>query len=350
MLRRTISRSVSSCLLRQSVCSLSIPITISRNLSTMAAIQPSFDNIRAAKIDGVMSYSEDKYDGVIINSHDLPTLSEFENMLHTSIAYWRSIKRRGVWLKIPIERSELVPLAVSAGFVFHHAEKEYLMLNHWLSDEENRMPANATHQVGIGSVVIHNGKILAVQEKNGPLRGTGIWKMPTGLADAGEDICDTAEREVYEETGIETEFISVLSIRQSHTALFGKSDLFFICLLRPKTIEINMQAAEIIACEWLDADIFLKQRFFQKSPIFTLVNDHVQDIVRAVANDPAWGGSISAEKGLEETRVNPFPPVPSFVKSKLPNGIRPGESVLFHMPIATTSGSGSSTTASSSNV
>lgn len=25
-------------------------------------------------------------------------------------------------------------------------------------------------------------QVLAVQEKNGPLRGTGIWKLPTGLA------------------------------------------------------------------------------------------------------------------------------------------------------------------------
>jgi ADP-ribose pyrophosphatase YjhB (NUDIX family) len=36
-------------------------------------------------------------------------------------------------------------------------------------------------------MVLIEGKILAVHEKNGPLRGTGIWKMPTGLSDAGED-------------------------------------------------------------------------------------------------------------------------------------------------------------------
>lgn len=44
------------------------------------------------------------------------------------------------------------------------------------------------------------GAVLAVQERSGPLKGTGIWKIPTGLLDKGEDIPDGAIREVLEET------------------------------------------------------------------------------------------------------------------------------------------------------
>lgn len=36
----------------------------------------------------------------------------------------------------------------------------------------------------------------------GPLKGTGVWKLPTGLLDVGEDLGAGAEREVKEETGI----------------------------------------------------------------------------------------------------------------------------------------------------
>jgi NADH pyrophosphatase NudC (nudix superfamily) len=74
-------------------------------------------------------------------------------------------------------------------------------------------------------------------------------------------------REVLEEMGIETEFVSVLSIRQSHTALFSKSDLFFICLLRPKTTQIQMQAAEIVACEWLDRPVPIAEVLPTKSAV-----------------------------------------------------------------------------------
>ena len=112
------------------------------------------------------------------------------------------------------------------------------MLNYWLSTEENRMPPNASHQVGVGSVVIctdgDTKKILLVQEKSGPLRGSGIWKLPTGLVEQGEDISAAAEREVLEETGIVAKFAGLLCFRHAHNALFGKSDLFFLCLLQPR--------------------------------------------------------------------------------------------------------------------
>ncbi len=39
------------------------------------------------------------------------------------------------------------------------------------------------------------GEVLLVQEKSGPLRGLGVWKMVTGLVDAGEDIVEAAARE-----------------------------------------------------------------------------------------------------------------------------------------------------------
>jgi ADP-ribose pyrophosphatase YjhB (NUDIX family) len=263
------------------------------------------------------------------------------------LTFWKLNKRRGVWLKVPIEKSVLVAPAVAAGFVFHHAEKDYVMMNHWLSEEENRMPANATHQVGVGCVVINNGKLLMVQEKNGPLRGTGVWKLPTGLSDAGEDLYDAAVREVHEETGIETEFVSILNIRQSHTALFGKSDLFFVCLLRPKTTTINMQPAEISACDWIDSEQYLTQKFFMKSPIFAVVNEQIRKTVQAVANDPKWlitqdtpetaqVSTAEAVQGSEASarRTAGDLPVPSMVVSKLPNGIRPGESVLYHFPLS----------------
>lgn len=40
-----------------------------------------------------------------------------------------------------------------------------------------------------------------VQETSGRFGGTGVWKMPTGAVNQGEDICDAVIREVKEETG-----------------------------------------------------------------------------------------------------------------------------------------------------
>lgn len=56
-------------------------------------------------------------------------------------------------------------------------------------------------QVGVGAFVLNErNQVLVVQEKNGPLKGKGVWKMPTGLLDPAEDVMDGAVREVLEET------------------------------------------------------------------------------------------------------------------------------------------------------
>lgn len=64
----------------------------------------------------------------------------------------------------------------------------------------------------------------------------------------------TAVREVFEETGVRSEFRSLLSIRQQHNhpGAFGMSDMYIICRLSPLTYEINFCTQECLRCEWLD--------------------------------------------------------------------------------------------------
>ena len=73
----------------------------------------------------------------------------------------------------------------------------------WLPGGESPLPPNATHQVGVGAVVVDagRGRVLVVQEAVGP--AVGHWKIPTGLLHAREDVADAARREVLEETGLD---------------------------------------------------------------------------------------------------------------------------------------------------
>ena len=114
---------------------------------------------------------------------------------------WRERAVRGVWLKIPIYQSQLIPLAVCQGFAFHHAERTHAMLTTWLPDTPSTLPPNASHQVGVGVVVRNaHGDIVTVKERSGLAAKYDIWKVPTGLLDEHEDFHDAAVREVKEET------------------------------------------------------------------------------------------------------------------------------------------------------
>jgi mutator protein MutT len=57
--------------------------------------------------------------------------------------------------------------------------------------------------IGVGAVIIKDGKILLEKRKNEP--GKGKWSIPGGLVELGETVEQTAMREVKEETGLEVE-------------------------------------------------------------------------------------------------------------------------------------------------
>lgn len=128
------------------------------------------------------------------------------------------------------------------------------MLNNWLDKtKENKVPMFASHQVGVAGLVINDlGEVLVIKEKTGPAGVLGRYKLPGGLADLGEDFGVTACREVWEETGVQCEYKSVVAFRHLHAVTtFGRSDIYVICRLVPLTSAIVMDTAEISVCEWM---------------------------------------------------------------------------------------------------
>ncbi len=55
-------------------------------------------------------------------------------------------------------------------------------------------------RVGVGAVVIRDGKVLLVERGRDP--GKGLWAIPGGSVEIGETLQAAAEREILEETGI----------------------------------------------------------------------------------------------------------------------------------------------------
>lgn len=57
--------------------------------------------------------------------------------------------------------------------------------------------------VGVGAIIICEGKILLEKRKNQP--GKGKWSVPGGLVELGESVEQTVIREVKEETSLDVE-------------------------------------------------------------------------------------------------------------------------------------------------
>ncbi|OIW16448.1 hypothetical protein TanjilG_19164 [Lupinus angustifolius] len=217
----------------------------------------------------LLSAEEDKHGGVTVNIDDPHPIHPliFASSLKASLSNWTQQGKKGVWIKLHIQHSNLVDSAVKAGFRYHHAEPHYLMLVYWIPDIPDHLPANASHRVGVGAFVTNTKR----EEKDGKFKGTGVWKMPTGVVNEGEDICAAAIREVKEETGVETEFVEILAFRQSHKSFFEKSDLFFVCMLQPHSFDIQSQDSEILATQWMPIEEYARQDFMQKNQLFDYI-------------------------------------------------------------------------------
>ncbi|KAI8552195.1 hypothetical protein RHMOL_Rhmol06G0247100 [Rhododendron molle] len=222
----------------------------------------------------LLDSSDDAYGGVMVDLKESMDSEAFATLLRASIALWIQQGKKGIWIKLAIESVNLVEAAVKEGFRYHHAEPSYLMLVKWIAETADTLPANASHRVGIGAFVMNDmGEVLVVQENGGKFKGTGVWKFPTGVVDEGEDISIAAIREVKEEAGVETEFVEVLAFRQSHKSFFGKSDLFFVCMLRALSFNIQKQDSEILEAKWMPFDEYAAQPFVQKKEIFKSIAD-----------------------------------------------------------------------------
>lgn len=205
-----------------------------------------------------LSYKANPFGGVVIDPQNLPEASQdFRTKLRRSIDLWRSDGVLVVWLEIPIKQAALVPLAVDAGFTYHHAGDDYLLLTCSLV-EGSHIPPYASHYIGAGGVVLtEDRELLVVREKFGFGGRPATLKLPGGALRSGEHLADAVVREVLEETGVETEFQAVVCFRHWHGYRYGKSDIYFVCRLSPLTKEITMQTQEIQECIWMPVDEFL---------------------------------------------------------------------------------------------
>jgi len=87
------------------------------------------------------------------------------------------------------------------------------------------------YSVGVGGILLQGGKGLFVQRAINP--GRGRWTIPGGYVEQNEKIAEAVVREVREETGLLTEPVSIVAVKDRPEDIPGvKHDVYVVFLLR----------------------------------------------------------------------------------------------------------------------
>jgi 8-oxo-dGTP diphosphatase len=210
------------------------------------------------------------YDGVIIDNTTLPFKKEdFKNEIVRLIE--SSKTKKLIWISIPIEKSNFIPILTNLDFEFHHCDEKNLILIKKIA-LNSVVPTTKNFIVGVGAIVISEGQLLVIKDRF----STG-YKLPGGHIDKNESIKNAVKREVYEETGINIEFESIVNIGHFRNGQFGESNLYIVCTAKAfsKNIVIN-DSSEIAEARWIAPEDFLKSED---------VNSYNKSVVEAAINN-----------------------------------------------------------------
>jgi 8-oxo-dGTP diphosphatase len=213
---------------------------------------------------------DDRYDGVITDNSSLPqTKDEFKKEVVRLIDNLKNKKL--LWIKLPIEKSDLIPILTSLDFEFHHCDERNLMLVKKMVADAI-VPTTKNYIAGVGAIVFDEGRLLVIKD-----RISSGYKLPGGHIDKNESIINAVKREVYEETGINIEFESIINIGHFRNGQFGESNLYIVCtaIALSKEISIN-DSNEIEEARWMLPEDFLNSEN---------VNNYNKSVVKAALSN-----------------------------------------------------------------
>jgi ADP-ribose pyrophosphatase YjhB (NUDIX family) len=151
--------------------------------------------------------------------------------------------------------------------------------------------------VGVGGVVLRDGKALLIRRGHEP--GRGWWQIPGGYAEVDEDVVEAIEREVLEEAGVAARVVEVLGFRHSvggQGSIGGPStNVYIMFRLEPAD---DREPAH-------DDDEITGTGYFSWEEI--VANDRVQNLSR-------WGiqAALAGLAGFRQVRWNVDPARPSW--------------------------------------
>ncbi len=139
--------------------------------------------------------------------------------------------------------------------------------------------------------------------------------------------------------GLDCVLDRIICFCRAHGGLFGRSDMFFVCLCRlaPEQeeriragegeVKLLPQEEEILMADWIDMEDYADQVVWRESPLYREMNGAmIRAARRGIAYSSLGDGASDCVNGdVGENCVESH----GFVAKNLPVGFRPGRNTIY---------------------
>ena len=140
-------------------------------------------------------------------------------------------------------------IAISKNFFFHSCDEDYRVLASCKRIKKCNYSNSCKSYFRLGAVVINDkNEILVIKEKISNLG----YKLPGGHIDNSEMISTALKEKFLKKQELLLSFESIISLGHFYPHQFHKSNLYILCIAKPKKFKINIQdTQEILDAKWM---------------------------------------------------------------------------------------------------
>jgi len=125
----------------------------------------------------------------------------------------------------------------------------------------------ATPLVGVGGLIVDQGRVLLVRRGREPLKG--CWSIPGGLIEIGESLHQGVVREVEEETGLAVEPVELVELldrihREDNRVRYHYVIADYLCRVKSGVLKAGSDAVEV---RWVERAEWNSQGALNLEPI-----------------------------------------------------------------------------------
>jgi len=204
----------------------------------------------------MLSVKEDLYNGLIIEGNSIaPEAIAFKHSLVALQKRAKEEQKNLLWLDLTTKQNQHLAIALELGFEFHNCESHRATLTYRVK-KDAYIPVSPTHTIGVGAVVINEkNELLMVRDRIHT--SSSLYKIPGGMLEHGDKLSDSVIREVWEETGIKSKLIKMVSLLNSYPYRFNKSNMYIVFELEALSSEIEViDTHEIEEAIWMPLKVF----------------------------------------------------------------------------------------------